>query len=187
MVNNLIIPSHNYTERELSVINILKNNSNINIKSLLNVGFHTWNNGNHWWIKICEENNIDWEILEIFEYNVNDTISKGCPQEKIQLGNILDVNEYSNVDCLLFWHGPEHIEKNTFLNKLPEIEKKANKLIIFGMPLGHEEQGAAYGNPYEIHVSDWLSIDWKNLGYNVIEVHDRIPAHITVFKVINSL
>ena len=52
------------------------------------------------------------------------------------------------------------------------------------MPLGDEPQGAAYGNPNEIHVSEWSSEEWEDLGYNVIEVHDRIPAHITTYKIL---
>jgi hypothetical protein len=71
-----------------------------------------------------------------------------------------------------------------FIKKLPEIEKKVNKLIIFGMPLGNEPQDAAYGNPYEVHVSEWNKRDWGELGYNVIEVNDRIPAHITTYKIL---
>jgi hypothetical protein len=64
MVNAFIIPSHNYTLRELSVTNVLKENKNLNLKSFLNVGFHDWQqDGRHWWIRICEENNIDWKIL----------------------------------------------------------------------------------------------------------------------------
>ena len=67
MVNELIIPEHNYTERELSVVEVLKNN-NLNFKTFLNVGFHNWDDARrHWWIKICEINNIDWKILEIHE------------------------------------------------------------------------------------------------------------------------
>jgi len=186
MVNIFKIPSHNYTERELSVVKILENNQHLKIKSFLNVGFRNWNDlRNHWWIRICEENDIDWKILEIFKENVDDTIRKGCPANKIMLGDILDVNKYENVDCLLFWHGPEHIDKATFLNMVSKIENKVNKLIIFGMPLGYEPQDIVYGNKHEIHISEWYLDDWKNLGYEIVEVHDRIKyQHMTVFKVL---
>lgn len=54
------VPEHNYTERELTVVQILKNEIGSGLKSLLNVGFHHWNDPRkHWWIKICEANNID--------------------------------------------------------------------------------------------------------------------------------
>lgn len=180
-----IIPPNNYTQREESVIKILKDNENLKIKSFLNVGFHNWEQaGRHWWIRICKENNIDWKILEIFEPNIQNAIDNGCPLNKIIHGDILDIDRYPNVDCLFFWHGPEHIKKNIFIENLKNIEKKVNKLIIFGMPLGYEEQDAAYGNPHEVHVSEWYSEDWKNLGYETIEVYDRKPAHITVYKIL---
>lgn len=186
MVNIFKIPPHNYTERELSVVNILKDNQHLNLKSFLNVGFHSWEDIRvHWWIRICEENGIDWKILEIFKENVDDTIRKGCPPDKIILGDILNTEIYQNVDCLLFWHGPEHIDKQTFLQKLPDIEKKVSKLIIFGMPLGYEPQDVVYGNIHEVHVSEWQPDEWKKLGYDVSIVRDRTKyQHITVYKLL---
>jgi hypothetical protein len=183
----MVIPTHNYTTRENSVVNVLKE-TDLNIKSFLNVGFHSWEDPRaHWWIKICNENNIDWKILEIFKFNVDDTIAKGCPKDKIILGDILNTSQYDNFDCVLFWHGPEHVTKDVFLKVLPEIEKKANKIIIFGMPLGYEPQGAAYGNPNEVHVSQWSTAEWQNLGYKVQEVHDRAQyQHITVYKILKN-
>ncbi len=186
MVDIFKIPPHNYTERELSVVKILENNQHLQIKSFLNVGFHGWDDPRvHWWIHICEENNIDWKILEIFKGNVDNAIKKGCPANKIFLGDILNTEIYENVDCLLFWHGPEHIVKDNFIKALPGIEKKVNKLIIFGMPLGYEPQDIVYGNTHEIHVSEWQPNDWKNLGYDVVVVRDRKQyQHITLYKLL---
>lgn len=186
MVNVFKIPPHNYTERELSVVTILKEKQGLNLSSFLNVGFHSWEDPRvHWWIRICEENNIDWKILEIFKENVEDTIQKGCPINKIILGDILDVDKYENIDCLFFWHGPEHIDKKKFLAALPNIEKKVNKLIIFGMPLGYEPQEEVYGNIHEVHISEWQPDEWKKLGYDVTIVRDRARyQHITAYKTI---
>lgn len=183
-IKTFIIPPNNYTLRENTVINILREYSDLKIKSFLNVGFHDWQDQRrHWWIRICEENDIDWKILEIFKPNIENALKFGCPSNKIIHGDILDTKIYSDVDCLFFWHGPEHIKKDIFLEALPKIEKKANKLIIFGMPLGYEKQGVVYNNPNEEHVSAWEREDWENLGYSVVEVHDRIPAHITAYKI----
>ena len=86
----------------------------------------------------------------------------------------------------MFWHGPEHIEKDLFLEKLGQIEKKANKLIIFGMPHGEEIQEAVYGNKYEEHISAWYEDDWHRLGYKAMIVNDRTLGHITAFKCIEN-
>lgn len=183
MVNTFLIPPHKYSLREHSVIRVLEDFKNLKISSFLNVGFRDWDDiRSQWWIRICEENNIDWKILEIYKTNVDESIFKGCPQNKIILGDILDLNKYDNVDCLMFWHGPEHIKKDIFLHILPDIEKKVNKLIIFGMPRGFEFQDVRFGNMNELHLSEWFSDDWKKIGYDVIEINDREPAHITAYK-----
>lgn len=178
--------NHNYTEREKTVIDVLLKHYELDINSFLNVGFHSWNDKRtHWWIKFCEFNKIDWKILEIFEPNIISAIKDGCPVNKIQLGDILNYDSYDNYDCILFWHGPEHIKKDIFLENLNEIEKKANKIIIFGAPLGHEPQGIVYGNSHEEHISEWISNDFIDLGYQVIEVHDGLRySHITAYKIL---
>lgn len=178
-----VIPEHNYTVREETVVKILSE-FGVTIKTFLNVGFHNWEDPRrHWWIKICEANGWDWKIMEIYKPNVDDAIAKGCPLDKIFLGDISDVDSYGDYDCILFWHGPEHLPKSKFLSILPEIEKKANLLLIFGMPLGHEPQGEAYGNPFEKHESDWYEKDWQGQGYEVIPIfdHQKYP-HITAYK-----
>ena len=183
--NKLLIPKHKYTKREKTVVKILRKQESIT--SLLNVGFHDWDDERrHWWIKICDANEIEWKILEIFKPNIDNAIKAGCPQNKLIQGNILDTTTYNNFDCILFWHGPEHIEKNVFLDSLPKIEKKTNKLIIFGMPHGEEIQEAVYGNKYEEHVSAWHNNEWNDLGYETIIVNDKIPGHITSYKLIHN-
>jgi len=180
-----IIPEHDYSQREITVINILKD-VNINLNMFINVGFHDWDDARrHWWTKFCESNNIDWKIIEIFEPNIVDAIDKGCPEDKIFELDINDVDNIPDGDCLFFWHGPEHVEKETFLATLKRLENKY-PLLIFGMPIGDQPQDDAYGNPWEIHVSAWETLEWEQLGYTVIEVHDGHEySHITVFKINN--
>lgn len=177
----LIIPTHNYTKREITVVDILKLYPTLT--SFLNIGFHNWEDPrNHWWINICNRNGIDWKIMEIFPPNIDRAIKAGCPSDRIFHGDILDHKSYGKYDCIMFWHGPEHIHKLDWLNNIQQIESHANKLVIFGMPLGEEPQGAVYGNPAEEHVSAWEPNEWESLGYTCTEVHDRVPAHFTAFK-----
>ena len=176
----MLIPKHNYTQREQSVCDIFEK---ISINSFLNVGFHDWQDERkHWWIKICDENKISWKIAEAFERNVLDSIKKGCPKEKILNLNIKDVDTLPEADCIMFWHGPEHLLKEEFLEILPKLEDKY-RYLIFGMPCGEEPQGSAYGNPFERHISAWEVEEWQNLGYEVTKVNDRKKyQHITCFK-----
>tara|TARA_R100000951_G_scaffold105093_1_gene98672 strand:+ start:157 stop:696 length:540 start_codon:yes stop_codon:yes gene_type:complete len=178
----MIIPQHNYTQREQTVCNLLLQKTKSDIGSLINVGFHDWQDPRkHWWIKICEVNKIDWSIIEVFEPNVQDAITKGCPKDRIYNLSITDVDKLPAADLLMFWHGPEHLLKEDFLSILPKLEEKYQKLI-FGMPLGEEPQGKAYGNPHECHISAWESQEWRDLGYEVIEVYDQRYPHITTYK-----
>jgi hypothetical protein len=177
----MIIPEHNYTQREQTVCEILKD---LEIKSFINIGFHNWEDPRrHWWIKICDANSVSWKIVEVFESNVLDAIKKGCPEDKIFNLNIKDVDNLPDSDCLMFWHGPEHLLKEEFLEILPKLEKKYKKLI-FGMPWGEEPQGAAYGNPFEKHISAWDVEEWEDLGYTVVKVVNKAKyPHITCYKI----
>lgn len=176
------IPEQRYTRREQTVVNFLQH---IEIGSFLNVGFRKWKNPkNHWWRNICEANNIYWKIAESWEPNVISSIKNGCPTNRILHINIKDVNDLPESDCLMFWHGPEHLKKEEMLGLLPELEKKY-PVLIFGMPLGEALQGEAHGNPYEKHLSEWQSEDWCSLGYMTKEIHDNAAtkAHLTAIKV----
>lgn len=182
--NKFIIPEWEYTRREITVVDILYG-FNLDLKSFLNIGFRQWNNPkNHWWIEVCEANDIDWHIMEIFQPNIDKAIEEGCPEERIFLGDIMDVCIYGDYDCILFWHGPEHVQKRDFMNNLDNIEQKAKKVLFFGMPLGEHRQRAVYGNPHEEHVSTWYPQDWIDLGYSVIPVIDSTwKPHITAYKI----
>ena len=175
------LPDYSFSTRECTVCEVLSE-LEVEIKSLTNVGFRNWGDPlAHWWINLCEANAIDWKIVEIFKPNVDAAIAGGCPADKIFNASITD-ESIPKTDCLLFWHGPEHLLKEDFLKILPTLESKY-KVLIFGMPLGEEPQGSAYGNPWEKHISSWYTNEWKELGYEVIEVFDdqRYP-HITTWK-----
>jgi len=180
----MVIPEHSYTVREGTVCSILKEIDQGDIQTFINVGFHDWQDPRrHWWVKVCEQNNIDWSIVEVFEENVTAAVRKGCPEDKIFNLDIRNVDLLPPADLLMFWHGPEHIIKEEFLDILPLLEAKY-KVLIFGMPLGEEPQGAAYGNPHESHVSAWSTEEWRELDYKVYEVHDgQQYPHITAFKI----
>jgi hypothetical protein len=176
------IPNIKFTQRESTVANILKGMKGI--KSFLNVGFRNWDDERtHWWIEICDYNKINWNILEVFNLNILRALDEGCPKDKIYLGNMLDTSSYDNYDVIMFWHGPEHINKEAFLSSLKSIEDKANKLVIFGMPLGEEKQGQIYGNPNEEHVSSWDPSEFEKIGYTTEIVRDRTPAHFTAWRI----
>ncbi len=177
-----------YTRRELTVIPLLKElAAEKPITSFLNVGFHDYQDiRNRWWIDICRANKIDWHILEIFEPNVENFLKHvpAADRHRITLGNLKDMGILFNrkFDVFLHWHGPEHLEKEEFLGFLPTILGSTARLAILGCPNGPEEQGQAYGNPYEEHISFWSRDDFHQLGFATVAVADKKPGHITAYQ-----
>ena len=179
-----------YTKRELTVVRLLKSLSEKQkIKRFLNIGFHDYHDiRNRWWIDICEVNNIDWHILEIFEPNVK-KFKQQTPSKyhhRIHTGNIKDIDTIfqDQFSVILHWHGPEHLKRQDFLNCLPALKKLTEGLLILGCPNGSEEQEEAYGNPYERHISFWTTEDFHSLGMSTVCVADKKPGHITAYRFI---
>jgi hypothetical protein len=59
---------------------------------------------------------------------------------------------------------------------------RTRRLAILGCPNGREEQGQAYGNPFEEHLSFWTCADFHQLGFSTHTVADKVPGHITAYK-----
>lgn len=177
-----------YSKREITVVRLLKKLSeNHTINSFLNIGFHDYQSiRKRWWIDLCKANGIDWHIVEIFKQNCDNFIQHAPPEDRHRIthGDIKNISQIfdNNFDIVFHFHGPEHLLKDEYIDLLPEIESAANKMIILGCPNGVEEQGAAYGNPFEKHLSFWTEEDFQNLGYNTILVSDKKPGHITAYK-----
>ncbi len=177
-----------YTLRELSIVNILKEKGKqTTFTSFLNVGFHDYQDRrNRWWIDICKANGIDWHILELFPANV-ENFKKHAPEEdhhRITLGNIKDIATLfpHKFDIIFHWHGPEHLTKESYIALLPDLIETTAKLLILGCPNGHEEQGMAYGNPHEEHISFWTADEFHGLGFSTDIVSDKSVGHITAYK-----
>jgi hypothetical protein len=146
-----------YTRRELTVIPLLKElAAEKPITSFLHVGFHDYQDiRNRWWIDICRANKIDWHILEIFEPNVENFLKHppAADRHRITLDNLKDMGMLFNRKFDVFLHWH-----------------------------GPEEQGQAYGNPYEEHISFWSCDDFHQLGFATVTVADKKPGHITAYR-----
>jgi hypothetical protein len=132
----------------------------------------------------------EWHILEIFEPNV-ENFKKHAPvadRHRITCGNLRDIDTLFDrkFGVFMHWHGPEHLAKDEFLGFLPRIVNSTNRLVILGCPDGQEEQGPAYGNPYEEHISFWSRDDFHQLGFATERVADKKPGHITAYRFLNG-
>ncbi len=177
-----------YTRRELTVVELLREVARRRPpKSFLNIGFHDYQDvRNRWWIDICRANNIDWHILEVYPPNVDNFLAEApaADHHRITCGNLLDLGRIyqRTFDVILHWHGPEHLRREDFLTCLPQLLEHSRLVTILGCPDGEEEQGQAYGNPYEEHLSFWRREELESLGFTVQAVRDKAPGHLTAYR-----
>jgi len=134
-----------------------------NSKSVLNIGYRY--DSDTTIQKFCENNNIEWSVLEIWKENCDFLIrNKVCfniYNEDVR--NIDKINK--NFDAIIWLHGPEHVEWNHFLSFRKNIENHADKIIIYQAPEGLYPQEAIYNNIYEKHVQTLNEKMFSELNY----------------------
>ncbi len=86
-------------------------------------------------------------------------------------------------DAVVWWHGPEHIERETLPAILATMEALA-PLVVLACPFGRYEQGPAGGNPYEVHASHWYPTDFEQWGYHTATLGtiDTPGSHLLAWK-----
>jgi len=75
----------------------------------------------------------------------------------------------------LWWHGPEHVYRESFPRALANLENHCD-LVVLGCPLGEAPQDALDGNPFEWHRWSPQTKDFEDLGYTTV-VAPR-PGHV---------
>lgn len=178
----MLIPDHDYTERERTVCEILRPLEGC--RTMLNIGMRNPNDPrNLWWLHICHANGIEPHVLEIFEPNVVSLRSEGIPN--VTHGDVRDAASiYDNwFDIGLWWHGPEHLEMDESARSIAMLAAICRRGIILGCPLGEAPQDAIGDNEAERHLSQWTEDDFHAFGLETTVVADTYPAHITAWKV----
>lgn len=67
-------------------------------------------------------------------------------------------------DAIVWWHGPEHVRKETGKRVIERLCNAAPTVWV-ASPWGVHKQGVSYGNPYEVHLSSWYVADLEELGF----------------------
>jgi len=103
-------------------------------------------------------------ILEAWTPNVIDMRKLGY--ETIQ-GDVRDLAKMpiGKFDVVMWWHGPEHVEKKSLPMILKAIQQRAIHVAVVACPWGRYEQGEARGNPYEKHLSHLYPDFFQKLGW----------------------
>jgi hypothetical protein len=146
----MIIPSHSYTPREATVCGILAGTDFGHGSTMLNVGMRQPEDlRNWWWIKICQANEVMPFVLEVFRPNVDRLVQHGVPN--VHEGDVRCFSQCfeRSFDIILWWHGPEHVEKNSSIACIRTLQAKC-RLLILGSPWGPYPQDAIDGNVHEL-------------------------------------
>ena len=130
-------------------------------------------------------------VLEAFEENylhLRERFERqqgGAPYRVVH-GRAQDVSTLGlgSFDVVFFWHGPEHLPHPEVAPTLGALERVAKKVVVCGMPFGLYEQGAEYGNPFEVHRSHLTPEFIESLGYVVdtLGARDREGSNLTAWK-----
>jgi len=106
----------------------------------------------------------DYTILEIWRPNV-EWLRKRF--KNVIEGDVRDINGFNlgNFDIICWWHGPEHLKEDELVPMLDKLENMTKKILITACPWGIYEQGAAEGNPHEIHYSYLYPEFFEKLGW----------------------
>lgn len=82
-------------------------------------------------------------------------------------------NIFGHIDHVVWWHGPEHIERFELRSTLRTLEALADDSIVLGCPYGVFEQGAVGENHFEIHRSHFYPGDLEAYGYSTVTIGER--------------
>jgi 2-polyprenyl-3-methyl-5-hydroxy-6-metoxy-1,4-benzoquinol methylase len=90
--------------------------------------------------------------------------------DKIIIGDIRKEihNLDESFDLILMTDVIEHFTMEEGKQLLIELRGMAKKAVIISTPAIFFEQGAAYGNDFEIHKSLWRLNDFQQLGYGIV-------------------
>lgn len=130
-------------------------------------------------------------LLEIWPANVGrwkgdrrlEAVVRGDVRELDRLRSDPD-SGLGSYEAVLWWHGPEHIEREGLPATLSQLERAAERLIVLGCPWGVYPQGEFMGNPHDAHRASLYPADFEALGYEVATIGqpDRPDGSIIAWK-----
>ena len=119
------------------------------------------------------------DIVEVWPENVKQ-LKEAKHIRKVFQSDIRDFMPPLSYEVTMFWHGPEHLEKDELVPLILKMAQYTTKYIVFATPFGVYEQGAEYNNPYEEHKTHWTLEDFQEMGFecDAIGVKDAKQGNI---------
>jgi len=110
-------------------------------------------------------------LLEAWPENVKHWANEPRLKETIE-GDVREIDKLKvgTFDVVLWWHGPEHIERDELEATIAKLEAAAEGLVVLGCPWGVYKQGPFMGNPYDEHKASLYPADFEAMGYQVATI-----------------
>ena len=114
--------------------------------------------------------------IDIFKPAIKDAKTKAIYDDLI-IGDIrfLPIKN-KKFDSIIFLEGLEHISKNEGFILLNTLENISMNRIIITTPVGFIEQNEYNENPFQLHKSYWLPIEFKEKGYKIYPTEFKYPV-----------
>lgn len=128
------------------------------------------------------------DILEIWSPNVEALVrwnEKEGRVRAIMKGDVRTADLVGKYDVAVWYHGPEHVEREALPFCLSNLEMMARRVVVLGMPWGIYRQGPAGGNVFEAHRTSLYPEDLRRFGYltDTIGEKDRTGSNLLAWKV----
>jgi len=107
-------------------------------------------------------------LLELVEGNCEYYEGKGI-FDHIICGDVREVDQHftpDSFDVVLWWHGPEHVDRKDVEPSVAKLEKIATKLVVLASPWGKTRKWT-YSIIGREHLSALYVDDYLNMGFNV--------------------
>ena len=137
----------------------------------------------------AKENKIEIDVVEMQQENIN--ASKAFEVVKQYNINYIcsRIEDYLKVsskiyDCIIWWHGPEHLPKQESLKIIKSLEEHCNGIIIMGCPCGKDPYNVGYDKHlWVITEKDFTDIGYQTLILNRMDRGNPVPAVSALKKV----
>jgi len=112
------------------------------------------------------------DILEAHRPNAESFHRFKTPEGSVRPGVIVgDVRRIQEVvpaipqyDAILWYHGPEHVERSEIPPVLVELKRRTRGLLVVACPWGRYKQGPVEDNEHERHLCHLDELDMEELG-----------------------
>ncbi|MHC4397836.1 MAG: class I SAM-dependent methyltransferase [Planctomycetota bacterium] len=94
--------------------------------------------------------------------------------DNVWINDFCDFSIEPIYDTILAIDVIEHLETQRALYQIERFKKLAQKVLVLSVPIVPYPQGAAFGNPYEVHRSIWNVRIIQNLGFELVAKNNII-------------